>query len=163
MLTAMQTFGRLTVLATFRMNRKTFARCQCECGKIKNIRTSSLRRGYTRSCGCIAKERIKLANFKHGQCKRSRMAVGTPPEYATWRSMIQRCGYAKHKSYKHYGARGIKVCDRWKIFRNFFEDMGTRPPGLQLDRINNDGNYEPGNCRWTTPKVNSNNRRPRRR
>jgi hypothetical protein len=77
--------------------------------------------------------------------------------------MLERCEKTYHKSYADYGGRGIKVCDRWHTYENFRSDMGERPLGLQLDRINNDGNYEPGNCRWVTPKENSNNRRNSRR
>ena len=79
--------------------------------------------------------------------------------YRTWQHMKSRCLNPKTVRYKNYGGRGISVCDRWQDFKNFYADMGDRPPGLQIDRIDNDGNYEPGNCQWVTPKENSNNRR----
>ncbi len=82
--------------------------------------------------------------------------------YNTWAGMLTRCNNIKHGAYKHYGGRGITVCERWKKFANFLEDMGERPEGLTLDRIDNDGNYEPGNCRWITHKENCNNKGPRR-
>lgn len=84
------------------------------------------------------------------------------PLFIIWKSMRQRCGKPRSPHYRNYGARGIKVCDRWTVFANFAADMGPRPDGLVLDRIDNDGNYEPGNCRWTTRKANQRNRRDNR-
>jgi hypothetical protein len=92
----------------------------------------------------------------HGQKPKS----GATPIYYTWRNMLARCSKPTHAHYEYYGGRGIKVCDRWKIFINFLADMGERPNGLTLGRINNDGNYEPGNCRWETWLEQARNKRP---
>ena len=79
--------------------------------------------------------------------------------FRIWTGILRRCNNSNFKHYKYYGGRGIKVCDRWLRFENFLSDMGIRPEGLQIDRINNDGNYEPSNCRWVTPSVNLTNRK----
>ena len=96
---------------------------------------------------------------KHGHT----IAGKVSPAYRTWKGMWQRCSNPKSSSFKSYGGRGISVCTRWEIFENFFEDMGHPPVGRSLDRINNDGNYEPGNCRWATQKEQVNNQRPRKK
>jgi hypothetical protein len=94
-------------------------------------------------------------NHRHGMC-------GTP-EYRSWERIVQRCYNQGHVSYKNYGGRGISVCEEWrKSFMAFYRDMGRKPGGLSLDRVNNNGNYEPGNCRWATPKQQANNRRIRK-
>jgi len=146
-----QRFGRLVVKAMV-YERHAKCLCRCECGKEKVIRVSSLRAGCSNSCGCLASQRIAKANYRHGQ--------SSSPEWRVWRAMRQRCQDPSCTAYKDYGGRGISVCERWdNSFEAFLADMGPRPAGMQIDRTNNDGNYEPSNCRWVTCKENSNNRR----
>ncbi|HXB11347.1 MAG TPA: hypothetical protein VNZ45_05130 [Bacteroidia bacterium] len=138
-------FGKLKVISVAENHKNGQRRllCECECGEQKIITASRLKIRKPQSC--------HLCNVvKHG--------YENTPTYDTWRCMRARCTRETNDNYMNYGGRGIKVCDRWNDFNNFLEDMGERPPGLQLDRIDNDGNYEPGNCRWVTPKENSNNR-----
>lgn len=118
--------------------------CQCSCGTLKEVAGYRLRTNKSKSCPHC---RVKV----HGMTYTSTHSI--------WSDMISRCSNQNIKSYKYYGGRGIKVSDKWLIFQNFLSDMGIRPAGLQLDRIDNNGNYELGNCRWVTPQVNVNNRR----
>ena len=146
-------FGKLVAVEfvgfkQFATERKRMWRCQCDCGKEITTAAMYLNGGSTNSCGCIV-----------GKHKRTHGATGTP-EFMAWTAMKQRCENPKLKGFKDYGGRGIKVCERWQTFENFLADMGERPsPGHSVDRINNDGNYEPGNCRWATRVTQSNNRR----
>lgn len=134
--------------------------CLCNCGTTKIVRGSSLTGGHTKSCGCFQEEvRIKFGklNYKHGYAnKNSRM-------YLIWSAMKHRCNNKNNKKYKNYGARGITVCERWSNkkngFQNFLEDVGEIPKRLTLDRINNNGNYEPNNWRLATRKEQNRNTR----
>ena len=151
-----QTFGRLYVLernhAVSGKNREANWFCRCECGNITSVRSYLLRKGHTKSCGCLVIEHAAQMNPpKHG--------MYNTPTYHTWEGMKQRCLNPEATRYPDYGAKGITVCERWRIFENFLEDMGERPEGKTLDRINPFGDYEPNNCRWATPKEQANNQR----
>lgn len=129
---------------------KTFV-CLCDCGGVRRIAYGSLRQGYTRSCGCLRRETTSTRRRTHG----GRYSA----EYRSLMHAIDRCENPNSKDFKDYGGRGITMCDRWRnSFANFIQDMGPRP-GLKfsIGRINNNGNYEPGNCRWETQEQQSNN------
>lgn len=132
--------------------------CLCECGNLAVVRGSYLVSQRTRSCGCLQREFTASLNFKHGLARQNKKL--RHPLYTTWSNMIRRCTSQHH----NYGGRGIQVCDRWLSdsgFQNFLADMGERPtPRHTLDRFpNNDGNYEPDNCRWATAKEQRANQR----
>ena len=131
--------------------------CRCECGAKKTIDISRLKIGHTKSCGCLAKERNSLYNTTHGESSR---AVIRTPEYETWSGIKKRCYNQNCKDYKHYGAKGVTVCDRWiNSYSLFLQDMGRRPsPRHSIDRIDTRGNYSPDNCRWATISTQSSNR-----
>lgn len=151
-----QVFGRLTVINFDYVHKgKAYWLCECKCGNRKVIVGVNLITGNAKSCGCynseVASKRSIERNTIHGQYN--------SPTYNSWCSMMQRCTNKNYKRYKDYGGRGITVCNRWYIFENFLEDMGERPEGLSLDRIDNEGNYESGNCKWSISKEQSSNRR----
>jgi hypothetical protein len=128
---------------------RVFWSCVCDCGTARDVQVHDLRSGKSRSCGCLTRETSAAAHLRHGHTRRS---SGPGPEYRVWTSMIQRCTNPARRGYPSYGGRGIVVCERWRDFPSFLADMGARPAGKTLDRINNDGNYEPGNCRWATQR-----------
>ena len=140
---------------TSQKNRKFL--CLCDCGSTKIFRLNSLRSGHTKSCGCLQKEKAILTGkrlLKHGMTqgrKKTRF-------YMVWCDLKQRCCNPKNSHYPSYGGRGIKVCKRWEKFENFRDDMlSSYKNHLTIDRVNNDGDYEPSNCRWATRKENARN------
>lgn len=142
-------FGRLVVVKSMGVNsnRHISWRCICDCGKYSTVSRPNLTSGQTNSCGCLKIERTREAKYIHGR--------GTSdPTYMSWSAMMPRC-----KTRKTYLKKKITVCRQWSgDFLCFLRDMGERPPNTTLDRINNDGNYEPGNCRWASASVQARNR-----
>lgn len=161
-----QKSGRLTVVEFSRVKKdRALWKCECSCGGTCIVSGDTLNSGKTRSCGCLRQEasrRQGKKNRKHGHAMGANKL--TSPEYNTWFGMKQRCYDKKSNSYERYGARGISVCERWrKSFVNFLADVGEKPgPEFSLDRINNSGNYEPGNTRWSTRKEQGRNKRNNR-
>ncbi|MCK5015416.1 MAG: AP2 domain-containing protein [Candidatus Omnitrophica bacterium] len=147
-----QKFGRLTVICRVENDKNGIAvwRCLCVCGNIKNIRGNNLVRG-TKSCGCLQKESASKCFMTHGMRNTS--------EYKVWLDIRQRCNNPNNKSYVNYGGRGITVCEKWLKFENFFEDMGNRPDGLTIERIDNDKGYYKENCKWATYSEQGRNKR----
>ena len=152
-----QRFGRLTVLGYVgkTKDRKSLWRCVCDCGRETVTMGRHMRSGHSNSCGCYAKDRVRETKTVHGH----KPKAGKSPTYATWLCMVQRCTRENWHAYHRYGGRGVTVCERWaSSFENFLADMGERPDGMTLDRINVDGHYEPGNCRWATAQEQARNK-----
>lgn len=146
-------FGRLVAISY--VNPKRWL-CRCDCGTETIIPGDNLRRAITKSCGCLRTEVTRSRSYKHGHNIRGHRSSS----YRSWANMIERCTNPHDTDWKNYGGRGIAVCDRWRhSFEAFLEDMGEKPPGHSIDRINNDGNYEPGNCRWATASEQQHNKR----
>jgi hypothetical protein len=155
-------YGRLTVVeGSPKSGSAVTVLCRCECGTEKRIRAQLLKNGQTKSCGCIRDELTRMLAVR----TLSTHGLHSHPLYHTWNSMHRRCSNPKTRNYADYGGRGIRVCERWtgpEGLRNFIEDMGVKPsPKHTLERIDNDGNYEPGNCCWATAQEQERNKRPR--
>lgn len=154
--------GKLTVIGFDRINKHRTAmwKCLCDCGNTSIVRGTSLRRKEILSCGCYSSDvhssLMKKRNTKHGMSKRN----GKRRVYRIWAAMLTRCNNPNFKQYKDYGGRGISVCDEWHDFENFFNDMGHPTTNRHgIDRIDNNGNYNKENCRWSLPVENSRNSR----
>lgn len=146
------TFGRWAVIEAAPRDKHGFACwvCRCQCGTVKSVNENTLIRGTSTSCGCLTKE-VNSQRRTHGESHKTRLN-------RCWQLMRRRCNNPNSSEYPYYGARGIKVCARWDQYENFRDDMGEHPgEGYSIDRIDNDGGYEPGNCRWATRSQQTSN------
>jgi len=151
------TYGRLTAVRFVSLAKEGQQWIfDCACGAQCEANTKSVVSGHTQSCGCLARETLVTRNTTHG------LAKLRCSEYRSWKDLRARCNNPNNQDYKDYGGRGIKVCQRWDNFENFYADMGDRPSGMTVDRIDVNGDYEPNNCRWATPTQQANNKRTNR-
>lgn len=146
-----QQFGRLTVRKVVRVNNRLVAECVCSCGNTKTTHLSSLKRGKTKSCGCLRKERTTENNITHGMSK--------TPTYRSWVAMWARCTNPARAAFSLYALKGVSVCARWKSFENFLVDMGERPENTSLERKDNSKGYSKANCLWADRQTQAWNRR----
>lgn len=152
-------FTRLLVLSRApNRNGQAWWHCVCDCGVMLQVFGRSLRRGDSKSCGCLSRDRIIAQSTTHGQAKRGKPTT----EYQIWQGMMKRCENPRCPTYRHYGGRGITVHPTLRTFEGFLAHLGPRPAGLTLERINNDSNYEPGNVCWATRKAQARNSRHNR-
>jgi len=148
-------YGRLVAIERLGFRKgEALWKCLCDCGTSRIVPLRCLRGGISSSCGCHRRDRMKALAFRHGE-------TGTPT-HRSWSSMKQRCTNPAVISWKYYGAKGIRVCNRWNVFANFLADMGERPPGTSLERLDNTRDYCPENCVWATPQQQCRNKRTNR-